>query len=75
MQMANTSPFPYGSWPSIGLATTRHLHTTFRVKKVRELFSAPAERERALETLGSAAVIKTSKTTSSAWAGVDRHEE
>ena len=31
--------------------TIRHLHTTFRVKKVRELFSSPAERERALEAL------------------------
>ncbi len=27
------------------------MHTTFRVKKVRELFSSPAERERALEAL------------------------
>ena len=31
--------------------TIRHVHTTFRVKKVRELFSSPAERERALEAL------------------------
>jgi integrase len=37
--------------PSITPHTIRHLHTTFRVKKVRELFSAPAERERALEAL------------------------
>jgi hypothetical protein len=29
----------------------RHLHTTFRVKKVHELCSSPAERERALEAL------------------------
>jgi hypothetical protein len=31
--------------------TIRHLHTTFRVKKVRELFSTQAERDRALEAL------------------------
>src|SRR6266702_3089630 len=37
--------------PSITPHTIRHLHTTFRVKKVRELFSRPAERERALEAL------------------------
>src|SRR6266699_3396060 len=37
--------------PSITPHTIRHLHTTFRVKKVRELFSSPAERERALEAL------------------------
>jgi integrase len=37
--------------PSITPHTIRHLHTTFRVKKVRELFSTPAERERALEAL------------------------
>jgi integrase len=37
--------------PSITPHTIRHLHTTFRVKKVRELFSSPAERERALESL------------------------
>ena len=29
----------------------RPLHTTFRVKKVRELSSTPAERQRALEAL------------------------
>jgi len=37
--------------PAITPHTIRHLHTTFRVKKVRELFSSPAERERALEAL------------------------
>jgi integrase len=37
--------------PSITPHTIRHLHTTLRVKKVRELFSSPAERERALEAL------------------------
>ncbi len=37
--------------PGITPHTIRHLHTTFRVKKVRELFSSPAERERALEAL------------------------
>jgi integrase len=37
--------------PGITPHTIRHLHTTFRVKKVRELFSSPAERERAMETL------------------------
>jgi len=37
--------------PDITPHTIRHLHTTFRVKKVRELFSTPAERERALEAL------------------------
>jgi len=37
--------------PSITPHTIRHLHTTFRVKKVRELFTSPAERERALEAL------------------------
>src|SRR6266568_2217156 len=37
--------------PSITPHTIRHLHTTFRVKKVRELFSSPAEREPALEAL------------------------
>jgi hypothetical protein len=37
--------------PPITPHTIRHLHTTFRVKKVRELFSSPAERERALEAL------------------------
>lgn len=37
--------------PAITPHTIRHLHTTFRVKKVRELFSSPSERERALEAL------------------------
>lgn len=37
--------------PTITPHTIRHLHTTFRVKKVRELFGSPAERERALEAL------------------------
>jgi integrase len=37
--------------PSITPHTIRHLHTTFRVTKVRELFSTPAERERAMEAL------------------------
>jgi integrase len=37
--------------PTITPHTIRHLHTTFRVKKVRELFRGPAERERALEAL------------------------
>jgi integrase len=37
--------------PSITPHTIRHLHTTFRVKKVREMFSTPAERERAMEAL------------------------
>src|SRR5438552_2960692 len=37
--------------PGITPHTIRHVHTTFRVKKVRELFSSPAERERALEAL------------------------
>jgi integrase len=37
--------------PDMTPHTIRHLHTTFRVKKVRELFSSPAERERALEAL------------------------
>lgn len=37
--------------PSITPHTIRHLRTTFRVKKVRELFATPAERERALEAL------------------------
>jgi hypothetical protein len=37
--------------PAITPHTIRHLHTTFRVKKMRELFSSPAERERALEAL------------------------
>ena len=37
--------------PVITPHTIRHLHTTFRVKKVRELFSSAAERERALEAL------------------------
>jgi integrase len=37
--------------PSITPHTIRHLHTTFRVKKVRELFSTPAARERAMEAL------------------------
>jgi integrase len=37
--------------PAITPHTIRHLHTTFRVKKVRELFTNPAERERALEAL------------------------
>jgi integrase len=39
--------------PTITPHTIRHLHTTFRVKKVRELFSSSAERERALEALVS----------------------
>jgi integrase len=37
--------------PNITPHTIRHLHTTFRVKKVRELFGTPAERERAMEAL------------------------
>lgn len=37
--------------PDITPHTIRHLHTTFRVKKVHELFATPAERERALEAL------------------------
>ncbi len=37
--------------PSMTPHTIRHLHATFRVKRVRELFSSPAERERALEAL------------------------
>src|SRR6266567_3990781 len=37
--------------PDITPHTIRHLHTTFRVKKVRELFASPSERERALEAL------------------------
>ncbi len=37
--------------PAITPHTIRHLHTTFRVKKVRELFASPPERERALEAL------------------------
>jgi integrase len=37
--------------PTITPHTIRHLHTTFRVKKVRELFATPAERERAMEAL------------------------
>src|SRR6266446_2419051 len=37
--------------PAITPHTIRHLHTTFRVKKVRELFVSPCERERALEAL------------------------
>jgi integrase len=37
--------------PAITPHTIRHLHTTLRVKKVRELFATPAERERALEAL------------------------
>jgi integrase len=37
--------------PGITPHTIRHLHTTFRVKKVRELFPTPPERERALEAL------------------------
>jgi integrase len=37
--------------PTMTPHTIRHLHTTFRVKKVHELFSTPAERERALEAL------------------------
>ena len=37
--------------PAITPHTIRHLHTTFRVRKVRELFASPAERERALEAL------------------------
>jgi len=37
--------------PNITPHTIRHLHTTFRVKKVRELFSTSAERERAMEAL------------------------
>jgi integrase len=37
--------------PNITPHTIRHLHTTFRVKKVRELFSSVAERERAMESL------------------------
>ena len=37
--------------PDITPHTIRHLHTTFRVKKVRELFVSPSERERALEAL------------------------
>jgi integrase len=37
--------------PDITPHTIRHLHTTFRVRKVRELFSTAAERERALEAL------------------------
>jgi hypothetical protein len=37
--------------PSITPHTIRHLHTTFRVKKVRELFSTSAEREHAMEAL------------------------
>jgi integrase len=37
--------------PSIMPHTIRHLHTTYRVKKVRELFSTPAERERAMDAL------------------------
>ena len=37
--------------PNITPHTIRHLHTTFRVKKVRELFSTPAERERGMEAL------------------------
>src|SRR5438128_1467359 len=37
--------------PGITPRTIRHLHTTFRVQKVRELFSSRAERERALEAL------------------------
>jgi hypothetical protein len=37
--------------PAITPHTIRHLHTTYRVKKVRELFATAAERERALEAL------------------------
>ncbi len=37
--------------PNITPHTIRHLHTTFRVMKVRELFSTSAERERAMEAL------------------------
>src|SRR5438552_9302560 len=37
--------------PAMTPHTIRHLHTTFRVKKVRELFSSSSERERALEAL------------------------
>ena len=37
--------------PRLTPHTIRHLHTTFRVKKVRELFSTVSERERALEAL------------------------
>jgi integrase len=39
--------------PTITPHTIRHLHTTFRVTKVRELFPSQAERERALEVLVS----------------------
>src|SRR5579859_4808488 len=37
--------------PTITPHTIRHLHTTYRVKKLRELFATAAERERALEAL------------------------
>jgi hypothetical protein len=37
--------------PTITPHTIRHLHTTFRVKQVRELFGNPEERGRALEAV------------------------
>jgi hypothetical protein len=37
--------------PAITPHTIRHLHTTFRIKKLRELFATSVERERALEAL------------------------
>ncbi len=37
--------------PAITPHTIRHLHTTFRVKQVRELFGNPEERGRALEAV------------------------
>ena len=39
------------SLPPITPHTIRHLHTTYRVKKLRELFATAAERERAMEAL------------------------
>jgi len=47
------TPGATGVLPTITPHTIRHLHTTLRVLKVREMFPAKEERERALEALVS----------------------
>jgi integrase len=48
--------------PAITPHTIRHLHTTFRVKQVRELFTGPEERGRALEAMVSDMGWRSSET-------------
>jgi integrase len=47
------SSVPWTPLPDITPHTIRHLHTTFRVKDIRERFSSKAEREAALDALVS----------------------